>query len=376
MNISFLPRPFSQGNNEPLDQLYSPTSDPPALPPPSWFSPTHPGNARVPSLSSNRAKQECVSASSPNSFNDLESLGDMHSRNDFVQKLYRILEDDRLHSVVSWTSKGDAFVVKSVLPRLFRHSNFASFVRQLNKYDFHKVKNSDLPEEHNWIFRHPDFHADRKYALENIKRKTSVRRRHPTITAPQPPFDITAPRASPSSHDKALEDQLVKLERLRQSQDSMASCLRRLEGSYVRAHEDLVNCNQNFAKHGDMMQSMLQHIQHGDQSSLNPAFLSGSYPIPYAMDAQWASSSFHGSTYTRNEGPMEAFNFSNASEAMPIDTGYQCSSNAPLISPEYILPCADDQLFSLNLVQNLPHASSRWPSLATNRPVQRFDDAV
>ncbi|CAG8581099.1 6300_t:CDS:2, partial [Scutellospora calospora] len=69
---------------------------------------------------------------------------------DFVRKLFKMLEDSSYSDVVSWGANGDSFVVKeidaftkTILPRHFKHSNFASFVRQLNKYDFHKIRSSD-----------------------------------------------------------------------------------------------------------------------------------------------------------------------------------------------------------------------------------------
>ena len=57
-----------------------------------------------------------------------------------------MLEEKGLSEIVSWSDGGDSFVIKDqnefskhVLPKHFKHNNFASFVRQLNKYDFHKV---------------------------------------------------------------------------------------------------------------------------------------------------------------------------------------------------------------------------------------------
>lgn len=73
-----------------------------------------------------------------------------NNSSDFVRKLYKMLEDPQYSEVVRWGDQGDSFVVlenekftKTILPKHFKHSNFASFVRQLNKYDFHKVRHND-----------------------------------------------------------------------------------------------------------------------------------------------------------------------------------------------------------------------------------------
>ncbi|GER25861.1 heat Stress Transcription Factor family protein [Striga asiatica] len=59
----------------------------------------------------------------------------------FLVKTYMLVEDPVTNNLVSWNDCGTAFIVwrpaefaRDLLPTLFKHCNFSSFVRQLNTY--------------------------------------------------------------------------------------------------------------------------------------------------------------------------------------------------------------------------------------------------
>ncbi|KAK2799994.1 stress-responsive transcription factor hsf1 [Onygenales sp. PD_10] len=63
----------------------------------------------------------------------------------FVQKLSSFLDESKNTDLIRWSDDGNSFIVldedefaKTLIPELFKHNNYASFVRQLNMYGFHK----------------------------------------------------------------------------------------------------------------------------------------------------------------------------------------------------------------------------------------------
>ncbi|KAH7889123.1 winged helix DNA-binding domain-containing protein [Phlebopus sp. FC_14] len=212
----------------------------------------------------------------------------MPATSDFVKKLYKMLEDQSFAQVVSWGPHGDCFVVKdmneftkSILPRMFKHSNFASFVRQLNKYDFHKassslhsllVKNTDDAQfgEHSWTFRHPDFHADRRDALENIKRKVPAARKSLPNNASLSSSSLGRSGSSGSPGPLGSSGGGVgvgEIDALQAQTNALASHLSilqtqssGLERSYRDVLGEVVNFQRNLAQQDVLMQKLIQYF--------------------------------------------------------------------------------------------------------------------
>lgn len=101
----------------------------------------------------------------------------------FVNKLWSMLNDETNEHLIQWSYDGQSFIVTrreefvhEVLPRYFKHSNFASFVRQLNMYGWHKVQDVKAGSIQNssddrWQFENPNFIRGREDLLINIMRQ-------------------------------------------------------------------------------------------------------------------------------------------------------------------------------------------------------------
>jgi hypothetical protein len=99
----------------------------------------------------------------------------------FILKLWNMVNDPKNQEYIKWSDDGESFTIqckdnfeKLVLPRYFRHSNYSSFVRQLNMYGWHKIQDvtSGAIQSGDEVrqFKSPYFIRGREDLLDNIVR--------------------------------------------------------------------------------------------------------------------------------------------------------------------------------------------------------------
>jgi len=103
----------------------------------------------------------------------------------FLAKHWKMVDNPDTDDLISWTEQGSSFLIKTqsqfaktLLPYYYKHSNMASFVRQLNMYGFHKVLSIQSGglrgEARDQIeFAHSFFLRGQEALLDKIKRKSS-----------------------------------------------------------------------------------------------------------------------------------------------------------------------------------------------------------
>ncbi|TKY54471.1 Heat stress transcription factor A-2 [Spatholobus suberectus] len=137
----------------------------------------------------------------------------------FLKKTFEMVEDPDTDPIVSWSQTRDSFIVwdshelsKTLLPKYFKHSNFSSFVRQLNTYGFRKV------DSDRWEFANEGFQGGKKHLLKNIRRRSKYNKLHPGPGA----FNLMKPGLEAEVEKLKKDQSILKVEilKLRQQQEN------------------------------------------------------------------------------------------------------------------------------------------------------------
>ncbi|XP_019064229.1 heat shock factor protein 3 [Fukomys damarensis] len=173
----------------------------------------------------------------------------------FLSKLWSIVDDTVLDDVIRWSENGESFCIvnepmfaKKVLPKFFKHSNIASFTRQLNIYGFRKViklkKAKTGSKAKSMEFQHPHFKKGGESFLENIKRKgTAVKLEDVGIY----------------SHDD-LQRMMIEVQQMKAKQTNMNVMFAKQKRQYAALRLEMKNLRRKYGEQQQMLTQILQFI--------------------------------------------------------------------------------------------------------------------
>lgn len=149
--------------------------------------------------------------------------------------------------ISSLVEKHEEFA-KTVLPRFYKHNTFASFVRQLNMYDFHKVPHLQqgvliAESEHEiWEFSNPHFQKGRPDLLVLVTRKRNKDR--DTI----------------DTENISLSAVVQDLATVKKYQSTIGTDLRDLHRDNEILWQETLNAREKYQRHQEAIEKILQFL--------------------------------------------------------------------------------------------------------------------
>ncbi|KAJ3882904.1 transcription factor Hsf1 [Lentinula edodes] len=197
----------------------------------------------------------------------------------FLQKLYTLVSDPETDDVICWSESGDSFFVLDPtrlaterLGAFFKHNKFASFVRQLNMYGFHKIPHlqqgalrSSSEAEYSQ-FAHPDFHRgqeDRLILIERKKQTTMHPKEQGVVDFPSvAPQSVPQPQTTDHSTDQALDIHAIinGIAAIRRHQVNLSSELNELKSSNQLLWQESMEARSRHQKQQDTLNSIIKFL--------------------------------------------------------------------------------------------------------------------
>ncbi|ORX50507.1 hypothetical protein DM01DRAFT_1337682 [Hesseltinella vesiculosa] len=183
----------------------------------------------------------------------------------FLNKVFNMVQDPSTDDLIRWADDGKSFFVvrhedfaRTVLPRFFKHSNFSSFVRQLNMYGFHKVPHLQHGVLHSdndaelWEFSNPHFQRNHPELLLLVARKKG--RDHDEKET------VPGSQTTKESTKVDLHHILDEIQTIKQHQMNISTQLKTIQNDNAILWQETLEARERHQRHQDTIDKILRFL--------------------------------------------------------------------------------------------------------------------
>merc|ERR1711874_509634 len=190
----------------------------------------------------------------------------------FLAKLWKMVENQDTDDFTCWTEDGTSFRIRDqsqfascLLPYYYKHSNMASFVRQLNMYGFHKVialHSGNLKNEKEEIeFAHVFFIRGQEHLLEQIKRKSASNSKSQTQIVPGIKKEsVFITQIDDSDKEEMVNEILVEMSQMKEKREDLDNKLENMKSENEALWGEVLSLRQKHNQQQKIVNKLIQFL--------------------------------------------------------------------------------------------------------------------